>query len=116
MWTAGASNIVEADGVTLHHLALGARGLGFFNAHAPCIAALLETKAPFIVWCPGWMQERGRKSSIPMKILSHAEPGSAAFSDFISYEDAADAIVRAVEASEYDNMHITALSERKGEL
>ena len=37
VWTAGGSNILEADGKTLHHKAFGPAGDGFFAAHAPCI-------------------------------------------------------------------------------
>jgi len=34
VWTAGASNIFEADGVTPHHLAYGPQGMNFYKARA----------------------------------------------------------------------------------
>jgi putative NADH-flavin reductase len=116
VWTAGASNLLEADGVTPHHLAYGPRGMQFYSAHAPCIAALLETKAPFIIWCPGFMKALGKKSASPVAISTRAVPGSVKAMDFVSYEDAANAIVRAVEVDTFLNEHITALSEQAQEL
>ena len=114
VWTAGASNLYEADGVTLHHLAFGPQGMNYFSAHAPCIEALEATKAPAIVWCPGYMRSVGRKSAAPVAISTRAIPGSVASSDFVSYEDAADAVVRAVEVDTYVGERITALSEQRG--
>ncbi len=43
IWTAGASNILEPDGVTLHYKAYGDMGVRFFSAHKPCIDALVAT-------------------------------------------------------------------------
>ena len=63
------------------------------------------------------MKSAGKKSAQPVAISTHAFPGSAASSDFVSYEDAANAIVRAVEVDTYDNTHITALTTNvNGEL
>ena len=43
-------------------------------------------------------------------ILLHAAPAGTAPMDFISYEDAADVLLRAVETREYDNLHIAAVA------
>ena len=114
VWTAGASNILEADGVTMHHVAFGPQGLNYFKAHAPCIEALIATEAPYIIWCPGYMKAVGRKSASPVAISTSAFPGSVKSMDFVSYEDAANVIVRAVEVADFDNKHITALTAAGG--
>ena len=40
VWVAGSSNMLEADGVTLHHVSFGPMGASFYNAHAPVIQAM----------------------------------------------------------------------------
>lgn len=110
LWTAGASNILEADGATMHYKSFGPMGEQFNSAHAPCIAALKATGALHIIWCPGLMKGRCKKSAPPPPILLHAAPAGAAPMDFISYEDAADVILRAVESHDYDNKHIAAVA------
>jgi uncharacterized protein YbjT (DUF2867 family) len=120
VWTAGASNIVEADGVTLHYKSFGASGEGFYKAHTPCIDALKATGATSLIWCPGLMKGGARKSSPPVEIRTTAAPAGLVAWDFVTYEDAADAIVRALEAgAAYDNTHFTAVTTdagAKGEL
>lgn len=110
LWTAGSSNILEADGVTMHYKSFGPMGEQFYSAHTPCIAALKATGAVHIIWCPGLMKGRGSKSAPPPPILLHAAPAGAAPMDFISYEDAADVILRAVETQEFNNTHIAAVA------
>jgi nucleoside-diphosphate-sugar epimerase len=110
VWTAGSSNILEADGKTMHYKAFGPMGEGFYAAHTPCIAALKATGATHIIWCPGLMKSKCAKSASPPPILLHAAPAGTAPMDFISYEDAADVLLRAVETREYDNLHIAAVA------
>ncbi len=110
LWTAGASNILEADGKTMHYKSFGPMGEGFYAAHTPTIAALRETGANSIIWCPGFMKGKGKKSELQAPILLHAAPAGTAPMDFISYEDAADVILRAVESREYDGKHIAAVA------
>jgi hypothetical protein len=62
------------------------------------------------------MKSAGKKSASPVAISTRAIKGSAKVSDFVSYEDAADAILRAVEVDAYVGEHITALSEHAQEL
>ena len=81
---------------------------------APCIEALIATEAPYIIWCPGYMKAVGRKSASPVAISTSAFPGSVKSMDFVSYEDAANVIVRAVEVADFDNKHITALTAAGG--
>ena len=112
VWVAGASNLKERDGVTWHHESFGPRGLGFFNAHAPCIDALRATGAKSVIFCPGFMKGVGRKTVPDVEIHTHAVPGSVATMDFISYEDAASVIVRAALESgdRYDGGEVTGLT------
>ena len=56
------------------------------------------------------MRGVGRKSAQPVPILTHAPPRGAAPMDFVSYEDAASVIVRAVETTAYDNARISAIT------
>lgn len=60
------------------------------------------------------MKGLGKKSAAEVQLSTHAFPGSVATSDFVSYEDAANAIVRAVEVNDYDNKHFTALTATAG--
>ena len=111
VWTAGGSNLLEPDGKTWHADAFGPRGAGFFAAHAPCIKAVQDSGATYTIWCPGLMRSVGHKSPAPVPISTRAIPGGLKLWDFVSYEDAADAILRAVESGDkYANEHITALT------
>ena len=60
------------------------------------------------------MKAVGRKSASPVAISTSAFPGSVKSMDFVSYEDAANVIVRAVEVADFDNKHITALTAAGG--
>ena len=84
MWTAGGSNLPEADG-SWHYKAFGPQGESFFNAHSPCIDAVKSTGADYIIWCPGLMKARGVKSSPPPPTLLQADPRGLASWDFVSY-------------------------------
>jgi len=109
VWTAGGSNILEADGKTMHYKRFGEAGEGYFKAHAPCIKAVQDTGATYIIWCPGKMDAAGKKSSPPVDIYTHAVPPGVPM-DFVSYEDAADVILRASSTSDYDYDHIAAVT------
>jgi len=111
VWTAGSSNLYEPDGKTLHHVAFGPRGLGFYSAHAPCLDALVAAAGPkAMAFCPGMMSARGRVSATPARTSAFAIPGGLAAYDFVSYEDAAVAILDAVEGTQFDGKFFTALS------
>lgn len=129
---AGGSNLFEADGATYHYHAFGPAGEGYFKAHTPCIDAVKQTGATYIIWCPGLMRDGARTTPAP-KTLLFADPSGLAAWDFVSYracvvlpapssrpthstrralraEDAAQVMVSAVETTEFDNKHISALS------
>jgi len=56
------------------------------------------------------MRGAARKSEPPVKILTHAAPAGASRMDFVSYEDAADAILRAVESGAYNGQRFCAVT------
>lgn len=95
--------------MTLHYKAFGEQGEAFYRAHTPCIEAVKATGVTYIIWCPGVMKS-GQRSSPQPRTLLRADPAGLAAWDYISYEDAAQVIVSACEASEFDNQHISALS------
>jgi hypothetical protein len=95
--------------VTLHYKAFGEQGAAFYRAHTPCIDAVKASGVTYIIWCPGVMKS-GQRSSPPPRTLLRADPAGLAAWDYVSYEDAAQVIVSACEASEFDNQHISALS------
>ena len=127
----GGSNMFEADGVTYHYKAFGPAGDGFFAAHSPCIDAVKASGATHIIWCPGVMRTGARTTPAP-KTLLFADPAGLAAWDFVSYgvclharscapagdsrgpprraEDAAQVMLSAVETTEFDGKHISALS------
>jgi len=118
VWVAGASNMLEADGVTLHHLSFGAQGAMYYNAHAPCIEAIKESLASssdkkFVIFCPGLMKPAGAKSTPEPEIFTRCKPGQV---DFVSYEDAARAMVQVAVSGEWDNELVEAITQRKSEL
>ena len=110
VWVAGASNMVEEDGVTLHHLKFGPGGVSYYNAHAPCIDAIKESGANFVIFCPGLMKPAGGKSSTPPEIFTRCKPGQV---DFISYEDAAWAMVQVASEDTFDGQLCEAITEQK---
>lgn len=57
------------------------------------------------------MKGSGPKSSPPPHTLLFADPTGLASWDFVSYEDAAHVMVSAMETTEYDNKHISALTK-----
>jgi uncharacterized protein len=109
--TAGASNILEIDGKS-HHLRFGPQGNNFYNYHQPAIDALKATGATFTIWCPGLMKS-GNKSLKEVQISNRAIVDGYKSQDFITYEDAANVLIRAVESTDYDNEHIAAISDIK---
>ena len=107
VWVAGASNMLEADG-TLHHLSFGPGGQMYYDAHKPCIDAVAASGCKFVVFCPPLMGARGSKSSPLPSIAVRAHRGG---SGFLSYEDAAWAMIEAAEVDEFDGQLITAYAE-----
>ena len=107
--TAGASNILEVDGSS-HHLRFGQEGTGFFNYHAPAIEAFKATGVVYGIWCPGLMKP-GKKSASEVKLSDRAIVDGHKSYDFITYEDAANVIIRATESPEWNNQHFAAISK-----
>lgn len=103
---AGATNVMDADGVTplWKKVALTwPPAEKVFIAHGKCIDAIRKTGINYVIFCPAYMSNKGKKSSpmAPPKI--NRESG-----DFISYEDAAHVMVDAAEKSDWDGQLITA--------
>jgi uncharacterized protein YbjT (DUF2867 family) len=111
VWVAGASNMVEEDGVTLHHLKFGPTGVNYYNAHAPCIEAIKSSGANHVIFCPGLMRPAGAKSPTPPEIFTRCKPGQV---DFVSYEDAAWAMVQVAEVDTFDGQQCEAITEQQG--
>ena len=109
VWVAGASNMLEEDGVTLHHLKFGPTGVGYYNAHAPCIEAIKQSGANFVVFCPGLMKPAGSKSPTPPEIFTRCKPGQV---DFVSYEDAAWAMIQVAETDTFDGQLCEAITDK----
>ncbi len=86
------------------------------SVHSPCIDAIKESGANFIIFCPGRMLPRGKPSSPPAAILTRGDPKYGSNSYFVSYEDAAHAMLEAAARDEYDGKHIQALTIDAGEL
>ena len=86
------------------------------SAHTPCIDVIKESGANFIIFCPGRMLPRGKPSSPPAAILTRGDPKYNSIYQFVSYEDAAHAMLEAAARSEYDGRHIQALTLDAGEL
>ena len=59
------------------------------------------------------MKDRASKSKTPVSILTHAPPHGASVYDFVSYNDAATAMLDAVETTQYDNKRIAAITTEK---
>ncbi len=110
VWVAGASNMVEDDGVTLHHHKFGPTGVGYYNAHAPCIEAIKRSGANFVIFCPGLMKPAGSKSPTPPEIFTRCKLGQV---DFVSYEDAAWAMIQVAETDTFDMQLCEAITENK---
>ncbi len=62
------------------------------------------------------MLPRGKPSSPPAAILTRGDPKYNSIYQFVSYEDAAHAMLEAAARSEYDGRHIQALTLDAGEL
>ncbi len=107
IWVAGASNMLEEDG-TLHHLSFGPGGQMYFDAHKPCIDAIEASGCKFVVFCPPLMGARGSISSPLPSIAVRAHRGG---SGFLSYEDAAWAMIEAAESEKFDGQLITAYAD-----
>ena len=86
------------------------------SAHSPCIDAIKTSGANFVIFCPGRMLPRGKVSSPPPQILTRGDPKYNSKMQFVSYEDAAHAMLEAAARSEYDGTHIQALTLDAGEL
>jgi len=114
VWVAGSSNMLEADGVTPHHISFGPMGMQFFSAHAPAIAAIQGSAANHVIFCPGRMSPAasGQRSSPSPRVYTHAAPQGESPMDYVSYEDAAGAMLDAAEVSTWDRALIQVVSPK----
>ncbi len=80
------------------------------SAHAPCIDALKASGSNFVIFCPGRMLPRGQVSVPPPTIMRRGDPKYDSKMHFVSYEDAAHAMLEAATVNDYDGTHIQAVT------
>lgn len=109
IFVAGATNIAMADGsMGVEHWArLWAPARAAFASHQACIDAIKATGVTSVIFCPGMMKAAGHKSAPPPPVLTRSPMAGASW---VSYEDAAHAILEAAERPDFDGQHITAYS------
>lgn len=108
---AGATNLMDDDGVTPLWIKWAAKwppAESAYKAHGEAIAAYRAVAAAnpafkYTVFCPPYMAARGAASTPRLEIIVN-RPGA----DFISFEDAAWAMLEAAISDKYDNSLITA--------
>lgn len=103
---AGATNVMDADGVTPLWKKFASSwppAEKAFIAHGSCIDAIRRTGINYVIFCPAYMSARGKKSSPTAVPKINRESGN-----FVSYEDAAHIMVDAAEKSDWDGELITA--------
>jgi putative NADH-flavin reductase len=118
---AGAKKFIFVAGATNIEMENGVAGVDFwadrwaparsaYAAHQACIDAIAATHVTSVVFCPGYMKSVGAKSTPPPPVLTRAPLHDATW---VSYEDAAHAILEAAERPEFDNKRITAFTTAK---
>ena len=103
---AGATNVMDADGVTPLWKKFAASwppAERAFIAHGKCIDAIRKTGINHVIFCPAYMSSKEKKSSPVAVPKINRESGN-----FVSYEDAAHVMVDAAEKSDWDGQLITA--------
>ncbi len=103
---AGATNVLDADGVTplwKKYAVSWPPAERAFIAHGKCIDAIRRTGINHVIFCPGFMSSKEKKSSPVAAPKINCESGG-----FVSYEDAAHVMVDAAEKSDWDGQLITA--------
>ena len=97
----GASNLKSSDGTKFHWeeiISQYPQAENFYKAHAPCIEAIKSSGVKYVIFCPGYMKSVGYKSVPSPKITIDRPAGG-----FVSYEDAAQVMIKAAEVTDYDN-------------
>lgn len=103
---AGATNVMDEDGVTPLWKKVSTYwppAEKTFIAHGKCIDAIQKTGLNYVIFCPAYMDSRGKKSSPLAEPKVNRESGN-----FVSYEDAAHIMLDAAEKSNWDGKLITA--------
>ena len=110
VYVAGATNVMDEDGVTplwKKYASYWPPAERAYNSHGKCIEAIRRSGINYVVFCPALMKEVGSKSN-PVQIPKiNRESGG-----FVSYEDAAHVMVDAAELPTWDNQLITAATQR----
>ena len=113
VFVAGATNVVEDDGVTPAYLAwktVWAGAEGAFRAHGACIDAIRASGVKHVVFCPAMMDSLGAKSAdLPAAANIRVNRPSGGF---VSFEDAAWVMLEAAEGSQWDGELVTASTNR----
>ena len=103
---AGATNVMDEDGVTplwKKYISFYPSGEKAYIAHGKCIDAIRQTGINHVIFCPGYMNSKGAKSSsLPVPKINR-ESGN-----YVSFEDAAHVMLDAAEKSDWDGQLITA--------
>ncbi|KAI3642922.1 hypothetical protein MP228_012477 [Amoeboaphelidium protococcarum] len=103
---AGLTNIMDDDGTTpmwKKIISSWPPAEEAFIAHGKCIDAIRATGINYVVFCPGYMSGKGKKSSPMITPKINRDCG-----DHVSYEDAAHVMMDAAEKSNWDGELITA--------
>ena len=109
VYVAGATNVMNEDGVTPLYKYWATKWAGAesaYLAHGKCIEAIRATGINYVVFCPAMMKSVGATSEPPPAIRINRPSG-----DFVSFEDAAWTMLQAAESSDYDGQLITAATK-----
>lgn len=107
---AGATNVMDADGITplwKKYASSWPPAEKAFIAHGKCIDAIRKTGINHVVFCPAFMDSIGKKSIPVAEPKINRESGN-----FVSYEDAAHVMLDAAEKSTWDGQLITAVTNK----
>jgi uncharacterized protein YbjT (DUF2867 family) len=113
VFVAGATNVLEEDGVTPAYIRwkeMWKPAESAFHAHGACIDAIRKTGVPFVIFCPAMMDSLGLKSpGLPEVANIRVNRPSG---PFVSFEDAAWVMLEAAEGSQWDGELVTASTKR----
>lgn len=114
LWPAGATNVLQDDGVSSNHLRyrhLGSWVDNAFRAHGACIDAIRSSGATFVVFCPGRMLSVGKRS--PVQEIKDSIRINRDAGGFVSFEDAAWVVTEAATTTQWDGQLISAGTKRQ---
>ena len=103
---AGATNVMDEDGVTLLWKKFALTwppAERAYNDHKKCIDAIKSVGINHVIFCPAYMGNKDKKSSPVAVPKVNRESGN-----FVSYEDAAHVMLDAAEKPDWDGQLITA--------